>query len=138
MHLRFNFDACPVHSPFGFVHLTHQNLSAHTLFCLNSLAKVKYAVTKNKQVNLIDCLDHPRSGFCMFVTMTLCPVLPGFAVTPHKLSLRCVLENIRQDLGVDNVSDKLIYQVNSLSVLASLTWMSAVLYSIWYTTMSGN
>ena len=25
MHLRFNFDACPMHSPFGFVHLTHQN-----------------------------------------------------------------------------------------------------------------
>ena len=40
MHLRFNFDACPVHSPFGFVHLTHQNLSARALFCLNSLTKV--------------------------------------------------------------------------------------------------
>ena len=31
MHLRFNFDACPVHSPFGFVHLMHQNLSACAL-----------------------------------------------------------------------------------------------------------
>ena len=40
MHLRFNFDAYPMHSPFGFVHLTHQNLSARALFCLNSLAKV--------------------------------------------------------------------------------------------------
>ena len=40
IHLRFNFDACPMHSPFGFVHLTHQNLSARALFCLNSLAKV--------------------------------------------------------------------------------------------------
>ena len=40
MHLRFNFDACPMHSPSGFVHLTHQNLSARALFCLNSLAKV--------------------------------------------------------------------------------------------------
>ena len=40
MHLRFNFDACPMHSPFGFVHLRHQNLSARALFCLNSLAKV--------------------------------------------------------------------------------------------------
>ena len=40
MHLRFNFDACPMHSPFGFMHLTHQNLSARALFCLNSLAKV--------------------------------------------------------------------------------------------------
>ena len=40
MHLRFNFDACPMHSPFGFMHLTHQNFSAHALFCLNSLAKV--------------------------------------------------------------------------------------------------
>ena len=33
-------DACQVHSPFVLVHLTHQNLSAHALFCLNSLAKV--------------------------------------------------------------------------------------------------
>ena len=40
MHLRFNFDACPMHSPFGFVHLMHQNLSARAWFCLNSLAKV--------------------------------------------------------------------------------------------------
>ena len=40
MHLRFNFDVCPMHSPSGFVHLTHQNLSARALFCLNSLAKV--------------------------------------------------------------------------------------------------
>ena len=40
MHLRFNFDACPMHSPFEFVHLTHQNLSARALFCLNSHAKV--------------------------------------------------------------------------------------------------
>ena len=40
MYLRFNFDACPMHSPSGFVQLMHQNLSAHALFCLNSLAKV--------------------------------------------------------------------------------------------------
>ena len=40
MHLRFNFDACPMHSPSGFVHLTQQNLSTRALFCLNSLAKV--------------------------------------------------------------------------------------------------
>ena len=42
--LRFNFDACPLHSPFGFVHLTHQNLSARALFCLNSLSKVNTQV----------------------------------------------------------------------------------------------
>ena len=29
-----------MHSPSGFVYLTHQNLSARALFCLNSLAKV--------------------------------------------------------------------------------------------------
>ena len=34
MHLRFNFDACPMHSPFSFVHLVR------ALFCHNSLAKV--------------------------------------------------------------------------------------------------
>ena len=39
MHLRFNFDARPMHSPFGFVHLTHQNLSVCAFFCHNSLAK---------------------------------------------------------------------------------------------------
>ena len=27
MHLRFNFDVCPMHSPSGFVHLTHQNVT---------------------------------------------------------------------------------------------------------------
>ena len=40
MHVRFNFDACPVHSPLGFVHLMQQNLSASALFCHNSLEKV--------------------------------------------------------------------------------------------------
>ena len=50
MHLRFNFDACPMHSPFGFVHLTHQNLSARALFCHNSLAKV------NTQLLIYNCV----------------------------------------------------------------------------------
>ena len=50
MHLRFNFDACPMHSPFRLVHFTHHNLSAGALFCLNSLAKV------NKQ--LIGCNNY--------------------------------------------------------------------------------
>ena len=44
MQLRVNFDACPMHSPFGSVHLTHQNLTGRALFCHNSLAKSKYAV----------------------------------------------------------------------------------------------
>ena len=38
--LCFNFYACPVHLPFRFLHLTHQNLSVLALFCLNSLAKI--------------------------------------------------------------------------------------------------
>ena len=38
MHLRFNFDACLMHSPFGFVYLTYQNLSTRVLVCHNSLA----------------------------------------------------------------------------------------------------
>ena len=38
--LALQINACPMHSPFGFVNLTHQNLSARALFCLNSLAKV--------------------------------------------------------------------------------------------------
>ena len=51
MHLRFNFDACPMHSPSGFVHLTHQNLSARALFCLNSLAKVNTQLLIYKYVS---------------------------------------------------------------------------------------
>ena len=51
MHLRFNFDACPMHSPSGFVHLTHQNLSARALFCLNSLAKVNTQLLIYKYVH---------------------------------------------------------------------------------------
>ena len=39
-HFRFNFDACPMHSPFGSVHFTHQNRSTRALFCHNSLTKV--------------------------------------------------------------------------------------------------
>ena len=36
----FAFDACPIHSPFRFGHLTHRNFSARALFCHNSFAKV--------------------------------------------------------------------------------------------------
>ena len=62
MHLRFNFDACPMHSPSGFVHLTHQNLSARALFCLNSLAKV------NTQLLIYKYYTRPRvcSSFVSF------------------------------------------------------------------------
>ena len=44
MHLRFNFDACPMHSPYGFVHLTHQNFGARALFLSKFTRKSKYAV----------------------------------------------------------------------------------------------
>ena len=54
MHLCFNFDACPMHSPVGFVHLTHQNLSARALFCLKSLAKV------NTQLLIYNCYSSVR------------------------------------------------------------------------------
>ena len=40
MHLHLNFDTCPLHSPFGFVHLTHQNISTHALVYNNSFVKV--------------------------------------------------------------------------------------------------
>ena len=39
-HAHKMLDACPVHSPFRFVYLTLQNLSAYALLCINSLAKV--------------------------------------------------------------------------------------------------
>ena len=53
-HLRFNFDACPMHSPFGFVHLRHQNLSVCALFCLNSLAKVNTQLLIYKYILIFD------------------------------------------------------------------------------------
>ena len=61
MHLRFNIDACPKHSPFRFMHLTHQNLSAHALFCHNSLAKVKtqFLIYKYKHTEFW-CVQCPR------------------------------------------------------------------------------
>ena len=50
--MRFNFDACPVHSPFWFVHLMHQNLSV--CITLSKFAwKSKYAVIIIYNVNLI-------------------------------------------------------------------------------------
>ena len=65
MHLLFNFDTCPVQSPFGFVHLMHQNLSASALFCLNLLTKVnmllliyKYGMGNYRRQN---CSIHPNS-----------------------------------------------------------------------------
>ena len=57
MHLRFNFDACPMHSPFGFMHLTHQNLSTLALFCHNSLAKV------NTQLLIYNCNNCIEGAF---------------------------------------------------------------------------
>ena len=70
MHLRFNFDACPMHSPFGFVHLMHQNLSARALFCLNSLAKA------NTQLLLYNwesaaCLSNTGDEDCIGITANL-------------------------------------------------------------------
>ena len=46
MQFRFNFDTCPMHSPFRIVHFIHQNLSACALFCHNSLAKVNTQLLK--------------------------------------------------------------------------------------------
>ena len=40
MYFHFNFDACPMHSPFAFVHLMHHKLSVCALFGHNSLTKV--------------------------------------------------------------------------------------------------
>ena len=43
-----------MHSPFGFMHLTHQSLSARALFCLNSLAKVNTHLLIYKYAEAID------------------------------------------------------------------------------------
>ena len=48
--LAFDVDACLIYSPFGFVHLTHQILGTHALFCHNSLAKSKWVVINLKGV----------------------------------------------------------------------------------------
>ena len=99
MHLRFNFDACPMHSPFGFVHLTHQDLSARALFCHNSLAKV------NRQL-LIYNYQGSKKGFwppwnaiaavsILTVTQVLCfwtvsawTVLISIAVNMHHNNIK--------------------------------------------------
>ena len=58
MHFRFNFDACLMHSPFVVVHLTHQNLSGHVLFCHNSLPKVNtQLLIYNKLMSILDTQD---------------------------------------------------------------------------------
>ena len=49
MHLPFN---CPLHSPFGFVRLMHQTLSACALFCLNSLTKANMQLLIYKYLNI--------------------------------------------------------------------------------------
>ena len=66
MHLRFNFDACPVHSPFGFMHLMHQDLSARALFCLKFTRKSKYAVI-NLSLTVNNNLDHWIIWILVFV-----------------------------------------------------------------------
>ena len=62
MHLWFNFNACPIHSSFGFVHLTHQNISARALFCHNTLAKV------NTQLLVYN--EHYAGCGCVFIPET--------------------------------------------------------------------
>ena len=43
-------------------------------------------VNKNQQIEKLNKY-YPHSGFCMFFTGTLCPVLPYYAVMPHILDL---------------------------------------------------
>ena len=80
MHLRFNFDACPMHSPFGFVHLTHQNLSGRALFCLNSLAKVNthlliYILLLLKSANWIEQIMKQALTSRQLSSSDSCPVV---------------------------------------------------------------
>ena len=79
--LRFDFDAYPMHSPFGFVHLMHQNLSARALFGLNSLAYVnvvnhnflkKYRTVYNQSMNLHNDFESDKtSKACLQFPFTL-------------------------------------------------------------------
>ena len=86
MHLRFIFDACPMHSPFGFVHLTHQNLSARALFCLNSLAKVNTQLLIYKYCTMRVWM----STFSLDALENIAPVrqsLVALSIAKHKNSL---------------------------------------------------
>ena len=40
----FNFDACPMQSPFWFVHLMHQNLKGACIILTQCTRKIKHAV----------------------------------------------------------------------------------------------
>ena len=83
MHLRFNFDACPMHSPSGFVHLTHQNLSARALFCLNSLAKVNtQLLIYNYDIDIIWVV--PSVSTCKKVLITTKKIPETFKVLRMK------------------------------------------------------
>ena len=72
MHLRFNFDACPMHSPSGFVRLTHQNLSARALFCLNSLTKVNTQLLIYNCHIVWKCVSVTKSGKGPFILTFQC------------------------------------------------------------------
>ena len=78
MHLCFNFDASPVHSPLRFVHLTHQNLSTRILFCLNSLKKVNTQLLIYNTKSLID-------GFHVMSLFSNIHILSSWVPFPYAL-----------------------------------------------------
>ena len=51
--LALQFDACPMHSSFGFVHLNHQNLSTYAVFCHALLTKVNMQLLIYNECSLI-------------------------------------------------------------------------------------
>ena len=89
MHLRFKFHACPVHSPFRFVHLTHQNLSARALFCHNSLPEV------NTQL----LIYNSKKCYAYAVTHTVAKVCLPLDLLLHELSVNNVQEIVANFRG---------------------------------------
>ena len=106
MHFRFNFDACPVHSPFGFVHSTHQNFSAHALFCDNSLTKVNTQLLIYKY-----WLTYPNWCICWY---SFSQILKG------------ELNMIAPDVEIDDGKGKhwTLFMLYQFVIKARLGWLS--------------
>ena len=103
MHLRFDFHACPVNSPFGFVHLMHRNLSTRELFCQNSLMKVNTLLLIYNHINIF---LKQNTSLIILCNVSLLSLRPTWIATSHSMGFR-LSGGIRvQSLEVSNHSER--------------------------------
>ena len=133
MHFCFNFDACPMHLTFGFMHLTYQNLSAPAYFCNNSLAKVSISISYFINIIfsyfiLLYCCNTPYIISCY----TFCAIGHGFL----KLSKSVLFE--RTLLFVDRAGKIIIKLMEppKIHIFTSLVCWCSNANQQWLLTMS--